>query len=95
MKTNAENTAKWVDLLFGASVALMGVTSLILSVTGLAGIALPVWAVRLVGILNLASLPVLAYSMVKSFQEKLSMRKAAGSKSSRTGVKKKKKGKKK
>ena len=95
MKTNAENTAKWVDRLFGISVALMGVTSLILSVTGLAGITLPVWAVRLIGIVNLASLPVLGYSMVKSFREKLNMRRAAESKASRSGAKKKKKGKKK
>ena len=95
MKTNAENAAKWVDMLFGVSVALMGITSLILSVTGLAGIGLPVWAVRLIGIVNLASLPVMAYSMVKSFQEKLNMRKAAESKTSRSGAKKKKKGKKK
>ena len=95
MKTNAENAAKWVDRLFGISVALMGVTSLILSVTGLAGITLPVWAVRLIGIVNLASLPVMVYSMVKSFQEKLNMRKTAESKTARTGAKKKKKGKKK
>ena len=95
MKANAENAAKWVDRLFGVSVALMGLTSLILSVTGLAGITLPVWAVRLIGIVNLASLPVMVYSMVKSFQEKLNMRKAAESKSNRPGVKKKKKGKKK
>ena len=95
MKTNAESAAKWVDMLFGISVALMGVTSLILSVTGLAGVALPVWAVRLIGIVNLASLPVMAYSMVKSFQEKLNMRKAAESRPNRSGAKKKKKGKKK
>ncbi len=87
--------SQWIDRLFGVSVALMGVTSLILSVTGLADISLPVWAMRLVGIVNLASLPVLGYSMVKSFQEKLNMRKAAEAKPNRGGVKKKKKGKKK
>lgn len=95
MKTNAENGAKWVDRLFAVSLTLMGLTSLILSVTSLAGITLPVWAVRLIGIVNLASLPVMVYSMVKSFQEKLNMRRAAESKSARTGAKKKKKGKKK
>jgi len=95
MKTSADNAAKWGDMLFGVSVALMGVTSMILSVTGLSGITLPVWAVRLIGIVNLASLPVMAYSMVKSFREKLNMRKAAESKTSRSGAKKKKKGKKK
>ena len=95
MKTNAENASKWVDRLFGVSIALMSVTSLILSVTGLSGITLPVWAVRLIGILNLISLPVMIYSMVKSFQEKLNMRKAAESKPGRGGAKKKKKGNKK
>ncbi len=93
MKTNVENASQWIDRLFGVSVALMGVTSLILSVTGLAGIALPMWAVRLIGIINLVSLPVLVYSMVRSFQEKLSMRRAAENKSNRAGAKKKKKGK--
>ena len=88
-------STQWIDRLFGVSVALMGVTSLILSVTGLAGITLPTWAMRLIGVVNLASLPVLGYSMVKSFQEKLNMRKAAEAKPSRSGLKKKKKGKKK
>ncbi len=95
MKTDAENASKWVDRLFAVSIALMSVTSLILSVTGLAGIALPVWAVRLIGILNLVSLPVMICSMVKSFREKLNMRKAAESKPGRSSAKKKKKGKKK
>ena len=95
MKTDAENASKWVDRLFAVSIALMSVTSLILSVTGLAGIALPVWAVRLIGILNLVSLPVMICSMVKSFREKLNMRKAAESNPGRSSAKKKKKGKKK
>ena len=95
MKTDAENASKWVDRLFAVSIALMSVTSLILSVTGLAGIALPVWAVRLIGILNLVSLPVMICSMVKSFREKLNTRKAAESKTGRSSAKKKKKGKKK
>ena len=90
-----KNASQWIDRLFGVSVALMGVSSLILSVTGLAGIAMPLWAVRLVGIVNLASLPVLAYSMVKSLQEKTKMRKAAEAKGSRGAAKKKKKGKRK
>lgn len=94
MNTTKKST-QWIDRLFGASVALMGMTSLILSVTGLAGIALPLWAMRLIGVINLASLPVLGYSMVKSFQEKRSMRKASEAKPGRSGVKKKKKGKKK
>ena len=90
-----KNTSKWIDWLFGVSLALMGLTSLILSVTGLAGISLPAWAVRLIGIVNLASLPVMVYSMVRSFREKLSMRKAAESRIGRNSVKKKKKGKRK
>lgn len=92
---NGNTASQWVDRLFGVSVALMGLTSLILSVTGLAGIAMPDWAVRLVGIVNLASLPVMVYSMVQSFREKLNMRKAAESKPARSSAKKKKKGKKK
>lgn len=93
MKT-ASADKRWIELLFAISVILLGVTSLILSVTGLAGIALPTWAVRLVGLANLASLPVLGYSMVKSFREKLAMRRASKSKTARSGARKKKKGKK-
>ena len=86
---------KWIDRLFAVSLALLGVSSLILGVTGLAGISLPDWAVRLTGVLTLISLPVLIYSTVKSYQEKAGMRKATGTKTSRPTAKKKKKGKRK
>ncbi len=87
-------SSRWIDRLFGVSLALLGVSSLILSVTALTGTALPDWAVRLLGIVNLVSLPVLICSMVKSFQEKAGMRRAAEAKTGRGSTKKKKKGKK-
>ncbi len=75
MKT-VENAGVWIDRLFALSMALMGICSTILSVCGLMKLVLPVWAMRLVGSVNLAALPVLVYSTVRSWQEKLNMRKA-------------------
>ncbi len=88
MKT-VQEANKWIDRLFAISLALMGLTSAILSVTGLFGLTLPDWALRLTGIVNLASLPVLTYSTVESLREKLSMRKAAEAKKNRKKRKKK------
>ena len=87
-------TKKWIDRVFAVSLAVTGLSSLILSITGLTGNALPDWAIRILGIANLVALPVLVYSTVKSVQEKNSMRRSAETKAKR-GASKKKKGKKK
>ena len=62
---------KWIDRLFGVSLSLISITSLVVTVTGFAGIPLPPLAARIIAIVNLVSLPVLIYSTVKSMQEKL------------------------
>ena len=48
--------------------------------TGLAGIALPPIALRILGVVSLISLPVLIYSTVKNMQEKLNTSKKLGTK---------------
>jgi protein-S-isoprenylcysteine O-methyltransferase Ste14 len=84
------DTKKWIDRVFAVSLVLMGASSLILSITGLTGAALPDWAIRTLGIINLIALPVLVYSTVKSVQEKNKMRQSAEAKARRGGAKKKK-----
>lgn len=81
---------QWIDRLFALSLALLGLSALILSVTGLAGITLPDLATRLLGIVSLVALPVTVYSTVRSFQEKLNMRKAAQSRGTNKKKRKKK-----
>ncbi len=61
---------KTIEKLFGVSLAVISLTSLITAVTGLIGFPLPVWALRTIGIVNLLSLPLLIYSTVKSVKEK-------------------------
>ena len=59
---------KLVNLLWGVSLAVIGVGSVLFSVSGIAGFPLPDLLVRILGILNLAALPVLAFSTVKKVQ---------------------------
>lgn len=61
---------KTIEKLFGVSLAVISLTTLITAVFGLIGIPLPVWAMRTIGIVNLVSLPVLIYSTVRSMKEK-------------------------
>ena len=61
---------KTIEKLFGVSLAVISLTSLVTAVTGLIGYSLPVWALRTIGIVNLLSLPLLIYSTVKSMKEK-------------------------
>lgn len=61
---------KAVEKLFGVSLAVISLTTLITAVAGLIGTPLPVWALRTIGIINLVSLPVMIYSTVKSMKEK-------------------------
>ena len=83
-------TKKWIDRVFAVSLVLIGLSSVILSVTALSGTALPDWAIRTLGVINLIALPVLVYSTVRSVQEKNRMRQSAEAKAKRSGTKKKK-----
>ena len=71
---------KLIDKLFTVSLSLISITSLIVTVTGLVGYPLPVWAGRVLGLVNLVSLPVLLYSTVQSLKEKLAAAKALANK---------------
>ena len=61
---------KSIEKLFGASVAVISLTTLVTTVTGLIGIPLPRWALWAIGIVNLISLPLMIYSTVKSLRDK-------------------------
>ena len=94
-KKQAEKLEKLVNWAMGASIALLGLSSMILSIAGLTGFALPDALVRVLGAVNLLSLPVLVFSTVKKAMNareaaKLPVRTAASN-----GVKKPKKKKRK
>lgn len=94
-KKQAEKLEKLLNWAMGASIALLGLSSMILSIAGLTGFALPDALVRVLGAVNLLSLPVLAFSTVKKAMNareaaKLPVRTAASN-----GVKKPKKKKRK
>ena len=74
MKSQAKKLEQALNWLFGLSVALLGLSSAIMSVAALAGISLPDALTRALGIVSLLSLPVLVYSTVK---KALEARKAA------------------
>ncbi len=59
---------KHINLLWGVSLAVIGIGSVLFSVSGIAGFPLPDPLVRILGILDLAALPVLAFSTVKKVQ---------------------------
>ena len=61
---------KTIEKLFGASVALISVTTLITTVTGLIGIPLPRWALWAIGVVNMISLPLMLYSTVMDLKAK-------------------------
>ncbi len=64
-KKQAEKLEKLLNWLMGVSIALLGASSAIMSIAGLAGFALPPVLLRVLGIVNLLALPVLVYSTVK------------------------------
>ena len=72
---------KSLEKLFGASVALISVTTLITTVAGFAGYPLPRWALWTIGIVNTVSLPLLIDSTVKSLREKARAAEKAAKKS--------------
>ncbi len=74
---------KTIEKLFGASVAVISLTTLITTVTGFIGLGLPRWALWAIGVVNMLSLPLMIYSTVKSLKEKAELarqnaKKAAG-----------------
>lgn len=56
-------------LLWSISLIVIGVATLILTVTNIIGIELPDVIVRIIGIVDLIALPVLAYTSVKKFKK--------------------------
>ena len=66
---------KTLNWLLSVSMALLGVSSLIFSVSSLAGLALPDVLVRALGIVSLVSLPVMVYATAK---KALDAKKTAG-----------------
>lgn len=90
-----EKLEKTLNWLMGISIALLGVSSTVLSISGLAGFALPDWLMRTLGIVNLLSLPVLVYSTVKKLLASREAAKQPVKTAATNGVKKPKKKKKK
>ena len=95
-KKQAEKLEKLLNWAMGASIALLGLSSMILSIAGLTGFALPDALVRVLGAVNLLSLPVLVFSTVKKAMNareaaKLPVRTAASNGVKKTKKKKRKK----
>lgn len=65
MEEKAKKAEKLLNWAVGVSIALLGASSAVMSVAGLAGFALPPMLLRALGLVSLLSLPVLVYSTVK------------------------------
>ena len=57
------------DLIWGFSLLVIGIVTLILAGSGMIGIDLPDVAVRILGIIDLVAIPFLAYTSVKKFRK--------------------------
>ncbi len=57
------------DLMWGLSLLIIGVATVILAGSNVIGIELPDAAVRTVGIVDLIALPVLAYTTIKKLKQ--------------------------
>ena len=57
------------DLIWGFSLLVIGIVTLILAGSGMIGIDLPDAAVRILGIVDLAAIPFLTYTSVKKFRK--------------------------
>ena len=90
-----EKLEKTLNWLMGISVALLGISSAVMSIAGIAGFALPDWLMRTLGIVSLLSLPVLVYSTVKKAMASREAAKQPVKTAATNGVKKPKKKKKK
>ena len=91
----AEKLEKLLNWAMGVSIALLGVSSAIMSIAGIAGFALPDWLIRVLGIVSLLSLPVLVYSTVKKALNAKKLKEQPVRTAATNGVKKPKKKKRK
>lgn len=57
------------DLMWGFSLLIISVATIILAGSNIIGIELPDIAVRIIGIVDLIALPVLAYTTVKKIKK--------------------------
>lgn len=57
------------DLIWGFSLIIIGVATIILAGSNIIGIELPDIAVRIIGIVDLIALPVLAYTSIKKVKK--------------------------
>ena len=57
------------DLLWSMSLLVIGIATVILAGSNIIGIALPDIAVRIIGVIDLITLPVLAYTTVKKIRK--------------------------
>ena len=91
----AEKLEKILNWAMGVSIALLGLSSAIMAIAGLAGFLLPDWLIRVLGIVSLLSLLVLVYSTVKKALNAKEAAKQPVKTAATNGVKKPKKKKKK
>lgn len=57
------------DLIWGLSLMIIGIATIILAGSNIIGIELPDIAVRIIGIIDLIALPVLAYTTIKKIKK--------------------------
>ena len=57
------------DLLWGISLLVIGLATIILTGLNISGIDVPDIVVRIIGVIDLLALPVLAYTTVKKFKK--------------------------
>ncbi|MCI7351327.1 MAG: hypothetical protein MSH60_11355 [Ruminococcus sp.] len=62
--------SKKINIMWSVSLIIIGVATIILAGASFLGIELPDIAARILGVLDLISLPVLAFSTVKKAQNK-------------------------
>lgn len=62
--------SKKINIMWSVSLIIIGVATIILAGANIIGIELPDIAARILGVLDLVSLPVLAFSTVKKVQNK-------------------------
>lgn len=62
--------SKKINIMWSVSLIIIGVATIILAGANIIGIDLPDIAARILGVLDLASLPVLAFSTVKKAKNK-------------------------
>lgn len=62
--------SKKINIMWSVSLIIIGVATIILAGANIIGIELPDIAARILGVLDLVSLPVLAFSTVKKAKSK-------------------------